>query len=116
MIDARFQGRGYGTAALRLILSELERERKYPCAEVCVKKDDRAALRVYEKVGFAGLNMPSFLGGNDEIKELDKQVKDRKAKLDALEEQLIEDDEFSVEVHGLDIIICHTTHVATAVE
>ena len=53
MIDARFQGRGYGTAALRLILSELERERKYPCAEVCVKKDDRAALRVYEKVGFA---------------------------------------------------------------
>ncbi len=52
MIDARFQGRGYGTAALRLILSELEKERKYPCAEVCVKKDDRAALRVYEKVGF----------------------------------------------------------------
>ncbi len=52
MIDARFQGRGYGTAALRLILSALKRERKYHCAEVCVKKDDHAALRVYEKVGF----------------------------------------------------------------
>ncbi|MBQ7060630.1 MAG: GNAT family N-acetyltransferase [Clostridia bacterium] len=52
MIDARFQGRGYGTAALRLILSALKRERKYPCAEVCVKKDDHAALRVYGKVGF----------------------------------------------------------------
>ena len=49
---------------------------------------------LYEEVGFAGLNMPSFLGGNDEIKELDKQVKDRKAKLDALEEQLIEDEDY----------------------
>ena len=52
MIDARFQGKGYGTAALRLILSALEKERKYDCAEVCVKKNDTAALRVYEKVGF----------------------------------------------------------------
>lgn len=52
MIDARFQGKGYGTAALRLILSALEKERKYDCAEVCVKKNDAAALRVYEKVGF----------------------------------------------------------------
>ena len=52
MIDARFQGKGYGTAALCLILSALEKEQKYDCAEVCVKKNDAAALRVYEKVGF----------------------------------------------------------------
>ncbi len=52
LIDRRFQGRGYGTEALRMILSELEAERKYGCAEVCVKRDDAAALRVYEKVGF----------------------------------------------------------------
>ena len=52
MIDARFQGRGFGTAALRMILSELEKERKYDCVEVCVKKNDLAALRVYEKAGF----------------------------------------------------------------
>ena len=52
MIDAQYQGRGCGTAALRMILSELEAERKYPCVEVCVKKDDIAALHVYEKVGF----------------------------------------------------------------
>ena len=52
MIDRRWQGRGYGTEALRLILSELEKERKYPCVEVCVKKKDAAALHVYEKVGF----------------------------------------------------------------
>ena len=52
MIDRRFQGRGYGTAALRLILAELEAERKYGFVEVCVKKDAAAALRVYEKLGF----------------------------------------------------------------
>lgn len=52
MIDQQYQGKGYGTEALRIILSELGKERKYNCVEVCVKKDDNAALRVYEKVGF----------------------------------------------------------------
>lgn len=52
MIDARFQGKGCGTAALRMLLSELEKERKYDCVEVCVKKNDAVAFRVYEKVGF----------------------------------------------------------------
>lgn len=53
MIDGRYQGKGYGTEALRMILSALETERKYDCVEVCVKRNDAAALRVYEKVGFA---------------------------------------------------------------
>ena len=52
MIDSRWQGKGYGTKALQMILSTLEEERKYECVEVCVKKDNAAALRVYEKVGF----------------------------------------------------------------
>ena len=52
MIDSRYQGKGIGTSALRLILSELEAERKYDCVEVCVNKDDGAALRMYEKAGF----------------------------------------------------------------
>lgn len=52
MIDARFQGKGYGTAALRMILTKLETEGKYSCVEVCVKKDDVAAIHVYEKEGF----------------------------------------------------------------
>ena len=52
MIDARFQGEGCGTAALRLLLSQLRAERKYDCVEVCVRKTDAAALRVYEKLGF----------------------------------------------------------------
>ena len=53
MVDGRYQGRSYGTRALGLLLGELEKERKYPCVEVCVKREDAAALRVYEKLGFA---------------------------------------------------------------
>lgn len=52
MIDRRYQGKGFGTEALRMILAELEEERKYSCVEVCVKKEDGAALRVYERAGF----------------------------------------------------------------
>ena len=52
MIDERFQGRGYGTAALRLILDELRKEGHYGQVEVCVKKDDAAAIHLYRKHGF----------------------------------------------------------------
>ena len=52
MIDRRFQGQGYGTRALGLILTELEAERKYDRVEVCVKRADGPALRMYEKIGF----------------------------------------------------------------
>lgn len=53
MIDARSQGRGFGTAALRKLLALLAQERKYDCVEVCVRNTDAPALHVYEKVGFA---------------------------------------------------------------
>ena len=52
MIDERWQGRGFGTQALRMLLAELAKEEKYGCVEVCVKKEAKAALHVYEKVGF----------------------------------------------------------------
>lgn len=52
MIAAKFQGKGYGMAALKLILAELGKERKYNCVEVCVKAQDKEALHLYEKVGF----------------------------------------------------------------
>ena len=53
MIDQRFQNKGYGTRALQLIIALLRRERKYHCMEVCVNKQDAAALHVYRKLGFA---------------------------------------------------------------
>ncbi len=53
MIDQRYQGRGYGTAALKLILEELKKEGRFDHVEVCVKKADVAAIRLYEKQGFS---------------------------------------------------------------
>lgn len=45
--------RGYGSAALKLVLDELKKEGHYDHVEVCVKKDDAAAIGLYEKHGFA---------------------------------------------------------------
>lgn len=52
MIDRRFQNKGYGTEALRLIIAALRGERKYDCIEVCVNKKDYSALHIYQKAGF----------------------------------------------------------------
>lgn len=52
MIDASQQGKGYGQQTLRLILEKCRRERKFPRVEVCVKKENTAAIHVYEKAGF----------------------------------------------------------------
>ena len=53
MIDGQYQGRGFGTQALRLILDELRKEGRYDHVELCVKKADEEAIRLYEKHGFA---------------------------------------------------------------
>ncbi len=52
MIDRRYQGRGYGSAALGLILDELRQEGHFDHVEVCVKKDDLEAIHLYKKHGF----------------------------------------------------------------
>ena len=52
MIDRRYQGKGYGSAALDLILAELRAEGRYDHVEVCVKKKDLEAIRLYKKHGY----------------------------------------------------------------
>ena len=52
MIDGRFQGRGYGAAALGLLLDELRQEGKYADAEVCVNRENAAALALFTGAGF----------------------------------------------------------------
>ena len=52
MIDRRFQGRGYGAAALGLLLERLRAEKKYPVAEVCVHRENAAALALFRRAGF----------------------------------------------------------------
>jgi ribosomal protein S18 acetylase RimI-like enzyme len=52
MIDRRFQGRGYGAAALGLLLDRLRQEKKYADVEVCVHRENDAALALFEGAGF----------------------------------------------------------------
>lgn len=52
LIFKEYRGQGYGKEALRMILTELEKERKYSCVEVCIRKDNTAALRAFENAGF----------------------------------------------------------------
>ena len=53
MIDEKYQGKGYGSRALELILDELRKEGHYDHVELCVKKADAEAIRLYGKHGFA---------------------------------------------------------------
>ena len=53
MIDERYQRKGYGSRALQLILDELRKEGRYDHVELCVKKADAEAIRLYGKYGFA---------------------------------------------------------------
>ena len=52
MIDEHYQGKGYGSQALEMILDELRKEGHYDHVELCVKKADTEAIRLYEKHGF----------------------------------------------------------------
>ena len=76
MVDRRHQNRGCGTRALRLILDELRKENRYDHVELCVKKEDVEAIRLYRKLGFAdsgyvdenlpdSLNMICWLSGKE---------------------------------------------------
>ena len=53
MIDEKYQKKGYGSQALQLILDELRKEGHYDHVELCVKKADAEAIRLYKKHGFA---------------------------------------------------------------
>lgn len=52
LVNGPEQGRGYGSAALHLILAHCRREGKFPRVEICVKQRNAAAIHVYEKAGF----------------------------------------------------------------
>ena len=75
MVDEKYQRRGYGSRALQLVLDELRAENHYDHVELCVKRADAEAIRLYEKHGFTdsgymdenlpdSLNMICFLTGD----------------------------------------------------
>ena len=51
-IDQRWQGRGYGYAAMQLVLEALRQDGRYDRVELCYCEGDAAAKRLYEKCGF----------------------------------------------------------------
>lgn len=60
LIDKAHQKKGYARETMRLLLCKLQKEGKYPCVELCVKKANSVAIRLYTSLGFAysGYNDP----------------------------------------------------------
>ena len=60
LIDKAHQKKGYAREAMRLLLCKLQKEGKYPRVELCVKKANSVAIRLYTSLGFAdsGYNDP----------------------------------------------------------
>lgn len=51
-IDQRWQGRGYGYAAMQLVLEDMRRDGRYSLCDLCCCEGDEPAMRLYEKCGF----------------------------------------------------------------
>lgn len=52
-IDERYQGRGYGKAAVRAILEELKADGRYDRVILCYIEGNEPAKRLYEQFGFS---------------------------------------------------------------
>ena len=51
-IDARYQGKGYGKEATRMVLDAMIADGKYNKVVLCCLEGNEAAKRLYEKFGF----------------------------------------------------------------
>ena len=52
MIDARYQGKGYGRAAMQLLIEQFEREHAHPSTSLSFVPGNTAAEQLYASVGF----------------------------------------------------------------
>lgn len=68
-IDKRYQGRGYGKAALLLVLDKMREEGRYKRVSVTYQERNVAAMRLYESVGFVHTGA-EFEGDKDMEREL----------------------------------------------
>lgn len=55
-IDERYQGRGYGRAATKLILDAIKQDGKYNKVELCYIEGNDAAKKLYESFGFVEID------------------------------------------------------------
>ena len=68
-IDKRYQGRGYGKAALLLVLERMREEGRYKRVSVTYHEGNDVALKLYENVGFVHTGA-EFEGDKDMEREL----------------------------------------------
>ncbi len=52
LIDHRYQGRGYGSESIKLILNKLREEKKFERVEVCVHSENMYAIKLFTNNGF----------------------------------------------------------------
>ena len=52
-IDQRYQGKGYGFEAMRLIIDMLKNDKKYSKVSICLHDGNENARKLYEKLGFS---------------------------------------------------------------
>ena len=52
LIDERFQGKGYGTAATKLVLDRMREDGRYHKVVLCYIEGNDAARKLYEQFGF----------------------------------------------------------------
>ena len=55
-IDERYQGRGYGRAATKLILDAMKQDGKYNKVDLCYIEGNDAAKNLYESFGFVEID------------------------------------------------------------
>ena len=51
-VDARYQGKGYGKEATRMVLDAMKADGKYNKVILCYLEGNEAAKKLYEKFGF----------------------------------------------------------------
>ena len=56
LIDERFQGKGYGTAATKLVLDRMKEEGRYHKVVLCYIEGNDAAKKLYEGFGFVEID------------------------------------------------------------
>ncbi len=67
MIDVRFQGQGYGTKALALIMAEMKKKYKCDALYLSVVCENAKAIHIYENAGFSSTGIEI---GNETHKEI----------------------------------------------
>ena len=67
IIDKKYQNRGYGKIAMKIIIDKIKKDKKHNKINLCVEKDNKIALSLYKKLGFI---FDGRIIGNQPVMEL----------------------------------------------